>query len=75
MSTPTPTTCTSTYQVEGMTCGHCVGAVTQEIGSLPGVREVDVDLPTGKVTVHSERELTDQEIEGAVHEAGYQLVP
>ena len=77
MSTSSSTTdsCSRTYHVEGMTCGHCVSAVTQEIGALPGVREVVVDLPSGQVTVHSEREMTHEEIDGAVQEAGYQLVP
>ena len=66
-------TCTSTYRVEGMTCGHCVRAVTQEISSLPGVSDVIVDLPTGRVTVCSERAMTDAEIAAAVDEAGYQV--
>ena len=64
---------TTTYRVEGMTCDHCVRAVTQEIGALPGVREVAVDLPTGQVTVRSDRDLTDLEVSAAVDEAGYQL--
>ena len=67
------TTQTSTYTVEGMTCSHCVWAVRQEVGALPGVSEVDVDLATGRVTVFSDRELTHEEISAAVDEAGYQL--
>ena len=63
-----------TYHVEGMTCGHCVGAVTQEISALRGVSEVDVDLATGRVTVTSDRELTSEEVAAAVDEAGYRLV-
>ena len=65
---------TSHYRVEGMTCSHCVGAVTQEIGALPGVAGVDVDLATGRVTVSSDREMTHEEISAAVDEAGYRLV-
>ena len=66
-------TTTSTYTVEGMTCGHCVGAVSQEISASPGVAEVDVDLATGRVTVSSDREMTHEEIAAAVVEAGYLL--
>jgi copper ion binding protein len=65
---------TTTYRVDGMTCDHCVRAVTQEIGALPGVHEVTVDLPTGQVTVQSDRDLTHQELSTAVDEAGYELV-
>jgi copper chaperone len=63
----------ATYHVEGLTCSHCVAAVRQGIGALPGVCDVTVDLPTGEVTVRSERELTRQEISAAVDEAGYEL--
>ena len=38
---------TTTYTVKGMTCGHCVGSVTEEVGEIPGVTNVDVDLATG----------------------------
>jgi copper ion binding protein len=69
----TTATLTATYHVEGMTCGHCVGAVSQEIGALPGVCEVTVDLPTGQVTVCSDREMSHEEISAAVDEAGYHL--
>jgi copper ion binding protein len=71
MSTTTSTT--STYRVEGMTCGHCVGAVTQEIRALSGVTDVDVDLATGRVTVTGDRATTREEISAAVDEAGYRL--
>jgi len=69
----TTSTVTSTYRVEGMTCGHCASAVRQEIGAVPGVRQVSVDLPTGHVTVCSDREMTREEISAAVDEAGYRL--
>jgi len=64
---------THTYQVTGMTCGHCVAAVTREVESLDPVTAVRVELESGDVTVVSERPLTDEEIAGAVDEAGYQL--
>ncbi|GAA1655814.1 heavy-metal-associated domain-containing protein [Fodinicola feengrottensis] len=65
---------TSTYQVSGMTCEHCVRSVTEEISGLEGVQAVSVDLPTGEVTVESANPLPDRVIRAAVDEAGYQLV-
>jgi copper chaperone len=64
---------TSTYTVTGMTCGHCVSAVSEEVGALPGVIEVQVDLPTGAVTVTSDMLLDDAAVAAAVEEAGYEL--
>jgi copper ion binding protein len=64
----------STYQVTGMTCGHCVQAVTGEIKRLPGVREVQIDLATGTVTVESDAPLALDQVRAAVEEAGYDLV-
>ncbi len=64
---------TTTYTVTGMTCEHCVASVTEEIQELPGVSAVDVDLPTGAVTVTSAEPLTDDAVRAAVAEAGYQL--
>ena len=64
---------TSAYQVTGMTCGHCVQAITTEIGALPGVEEVHVDLSSGSVVVASLQPLVESDVAAAVHEAGYQL--
>jgi copper ion binding protein len=64
---------TATYTVTGMTCGHCVSSVTEEVEQIPGVTAVDVDLETGNVTVTSEAPLDDAQVKGAVEEAGYQL--
>lgn len=64
---------TNTYAVTGMTCGHCVQAVTGELTALPGVHEVNVDLPTGTVTVTSDGPLPIDEVRTAVDEAGYAL--
>jgi copper chaperone CopZ len=64
---------TSTYNVTGMTCSHCVQAVTSEISTLPGVAEVRVDLASGAVTVTSEAPLADDDVRAAVDEAGYEL--
>ena len=63
----------STYDVTGMTCDHCARAVRQEVGALPGVTEVHVEVATGDVTVTSDRPLARDEVAGAVDEAGYQL--
>jgi len=64
-----------TYQVTGMTCGHCVSAVKQEVGRLAGVTGVDVELASGLVTVISESELAEDDVRAAVDEAGYEVVP
>jgi copper chaperone len=66
-------TVTETYSVTGMTCGHCVQAVTEELTRLPGVHDVRVDLSTGAVTVRSDGHLPLDEVRGAVDEAGYAL--
>ncbi|MCO1579361.1 heavy-metal-associated domain-containing protein [Crossiella sp. SN42] len=63
----------TTYTVTGMTCQHCVSSVTEELSEVAGVTGVTVDLPTGAVTVTSERELAEAEVKAAVTEAGYQL--
>ncbi|WP_293785846.1 heavy-metal-associated domain-containing protein [uncultured Aeromicrobium sp.] len=67
---------TSTYRITGMTCEHCVAAVTEELQSLDGVTEVNVELVPGgtsMVTVSSEKPLTDDDVAAAVDEAGYAL--
>jgi copper chaperone len=64
----------STYTVTGMTCGHCVSSVTEEVSGINGVQDVQVDLATGQVTITSDRQVTEEEVRTAVTEAGYQLV-
>lgn len=66
-------TYTAIYDVAGMTCGHCVSAVKEEVGQVAGVSEVEVDLATGKVTVTSAGPLDAADIRAAVDEAGYEL--
>ncbi|GAA3113060.1 hypothetical protein GCM10010466_00110 [Planomonospora alba] len=66
-------TITTTYRVEGMTCGHCVGSVTAEVSRVPGVTGVDVDLAAKLVTVTSRGPLDDAAVGAAVDEAGYEL--
>ena len=65
---------TETYSVVGMTCDHCARSVSAEVGALPGVTDVHVDLPSGQVAVTSEG-LDISQVRGAVEEAGYQLAP
>jgi copper chaperone CopZ len=59
--------------VRGMTCGHCVASVTEELQEIPGVEQVDVVLETGAITVSSAQPLDDATVRAAVEEAGYQL--
>lgn len=64
-------------RVRGMTCDHCVEAVTGEIGALPGVRSVRVDLVSGGdsiVTVMAEPMPDEDACATAVDAAGYLLV-
>ncbi len=69
---------TTTYEVTGMTCGHCVGAVTGELKNLDGVSDVTVDLnPSGasRVAVTSDAPPTQEQVAAALDEAGdYHLV-
>jgi copper chaperone CopZ len=70
-------TLTTTYDVTGMTCGHCVQSVTSELSALPGVKDVSVELAAGatsQVTVVSDAPLDTDTIRTAVDEAGYTLV-
>jgi len=64
---------TATYTVTGMTCGHCVSAVTEEVTAVPGVTGVDVDLASGRLTVTSDAPVDDDAVRAAVDEAGYEL--
>jgi copper ion binding protein len=64
---------TATYTVVGMTCAHCVSAVSDEVGEIPGVTEVDVDLASGRLIVTSDAPVDDDAVRAAVDEAGYDL--
>lgn len=64
---------TATYQVTGMTCDHCASAVSAELQALATVETVDVDLPTGAVTVTASAPLEQEQVRAAVDEAGYAL--
>ncbi|MGY1637269.1 heavy-metal-associated domain-containing protein [Geodermatophilus sp. SYSU D00742] len=64
---------TATYTVVGMTCSHCVSAVTEEVSAVPGVTAVDVDLATGGLTVSSSAPVDEDAVRAAVEEAGYEV--
>ena len=66
---------TSTYTVIGMTCGHCVASVTEEVSKLDGVTAVEVDLASGQVTISSDAPLDSRAVAAAVDEAGYAVSP
>lgn len=63
----------SVYTVQGMTCSHCVASVTEEVGAIAGVQDLEVDLATGRVALTSEQPVSDAQIADAVREAGYEL--
>jgi len=68
---------TTDVKITGMTCGHCVASVQEEVGELPGVTAVDVDLVKDGVStavVTSEAELDPAAVRAAVEEAGYSVV-
>ncbi|MFF7181614.1 cation transporter [Streptomyces sp. NPDC008121] len=65
---------TTVYQVKGMTCGHCEGAVSSEISEIAGVSSVTAAAATGEVTVVSEAPLDEAAVRAAVDEAGYELL-
>ena len=60
-----------TYLVSGMTCGHCVASVEEEVGALSGVTSVDVDLASGRLVVGGD--VRDEDVRAAVAEAGYEV--
>lgn len=73
----TTSTSTTMISVSGMTCGHCVSAVSEELEAIDGVEAVDVDLNAGgvsTVTITSSKELSPADIGEAVAEAGYLMV-
>jgi len=64
---------TQTFPITGLTCGHCVGAISSELSVLAGVTDVQIDLVTGGIstlTVTADQALTDDEVAVALGEAG-----
>ena len=62
---------TTKYQVTGMTCAHCEGAITQEVSQIAGVGNIDISAATGILVLTSTGELDDAQVLAAVEEAGY----
>ena len=63
----------TSFTVTGMTCAHCVASVSEEVGEIPGVSAVDVDLASGSLTVTSSQPVGADAVRAAVDEAGYSL--
>ncbi len=69
---------TQTVAVQGMTCGHCVKAVTDEVSAIPGVTDVAVELVNGgtsTVTITAAEPVSDEALAAAIDEAGYTIAP
>jgi len=66
---------TTTVTVHGMTCGHCVNAVENELAKIHGVTAVRAELGTGAVTITSDTDVDAADIAAAVDEAGYEVAP
>ena len=64
---------TATYTVVGMTCGHCVSSVSEEVSQVDGVTGIEVDLASGAVTVTSDAPVDADAVRAAVEEAGYEV--
>lgn len=63
---------TTTYQVTGMSCGHCETAVRAELSEIPGISEVDISATTGRLTITTDGPVDDAVVIAAVDEAGYE---
>lgn len=66
---------TERFTIVGMSCGHCVAAVTAEVSKLAGVSRVDVDVATGAVTVESAGPVDQAAFAAAIDEAGFAVAP
>ncbi|MFD8563585.1 heavy-metal-associated domain-containing protein [Streptosporangium canum] len=64
---------TAIYTVKGMTCGHCVSSVKEEVTEVAGVTGVEVDLAGGLLTVESDSPVETAQIIAAVEAAGYEV--
>ncbi len=63
----------SEYTVTGMVCQHCISAVSEEVGTIPGVPDVQVDLDTGRLRITSKGPVGSAAVRAAVDEAGYEV--
>ena len=60
------------YTVQGMSCSHCVLSVREEVSEVAGVSDVDVHLASGRLTVTGQ-DVSDEAVQAAVADAGYEL--
>ncbi|PAY23587.1 heavy metal transporter [Dietzia natronolimnaea] len=65
---------TTEYQVTGMTCGHCEGAIRDEVAQIDGVTDIEVSAQTGRLSITIEQPVADAAVIAAVDEAGYTAV-
>jgi copper chaperone CopZ len=65
---------TTTLRVNGISCDHCVKAVTEALRTLPTVSDAAVDLEAGEAVVQSSEPLDLDAVSTAIDEAGYELV-
>lgn len=63
---------TNIYQVTGMTCGHCEGAIRAEVSQIPGVTDIEVSASIGRLTVTGDEQVDEAAVIAAVDEAGYE---
>jgi copper ion binding protein len=62
-----------TYRTPDVSCQHCVNAITEEVGKIPGVARVDVDLGAKLVTVEHDGSVDDAQLRAGIEEAGYEI--
>ncbi|GAA3039530.1 heavy-metal-associated domain-containing protein [Gordonia defluvii] len=65
----------ATFQVTGMTCGHCEASIREEVSEVPGVVDVAVSAASGDLTVTATGAIDDAAVLAAVTEAGYSAIP
>jgi copper chaperone len=63
-----------TVKIKGMSCNHCVMAVTKALNGIEGIKNVKVDLAKGEATFDNEKPLDAKVIKGAIEKAGYEVV-
>ena len=66
---------TTTISVQGMSCGHCVAAVTNEVTKIDGVTGVEVELASGSVEISSSDPIDLATVAAAIEQAGYEVTP
>ncbi|NQT74296.1 MAG: heavy-metal-associated domain-containing protein [Chloroflexi bacterium] len=64
----------TTIKVSGMSCANCVRHMSEALQGLDGIKDVQIDLPTGEVTFEKVDSVTMDEVATVVQEAGYQMV-